>query len=51
MEENTQPCGTPFVKCLVVEDLSFYSVYACLPERKLGSYFWKLGCMLVLRIF
>ena len=46
-----EPCRTPFVKCLVVEGLSLYSVYACLPERKLTSYFLKLRYMSVLMIF
>ena len=45
MGESTETCATPFVKSLVVEGLPFYSVYACLPQRKLASYFWKLGCM------
>ena len=49
--ESTEPCGTPFVKCLVVEGFPLNSVNACLPERKFASHFLKLGCMLVLRIF
>ena len=39
MDERTEPCETLFVECLVVEDLPLFSVYACLPERKLASLF------------
>ena len=46
-----EPCGTPFVQCLVVEGLPLCSVYACLPKRTLASHFFKLGCMLALKIF
>ena len=45
MGEKTEPCGTPFVKCLVVKCLSLSS------ERKLAIHFLKLGCMSVLKIF
>ena len=34
-----------------MEGLSLYAVYACLPERKLASHFFKLACMSVLRNF
>ena len=37
--ERTEPCGTPFLKCCVRDDLPRYKVYACLPERKLASHF------------
>ena len=49
--ERTEPSGTPFLKCPAVEGLSLYSVYACLPKRKLASLFLKLECMLELMIF
>ena len=37
--ERTEPCGTPFLKCCVCDDLPAYIVYACLPVRKLASHF------------
>ena len=37
--ERTEPWGTPFLKCRVVDGLPLYVVYACLPERKLASHF------------
>ena len=49
--ESAEACGTLFVKCLVVEGLLLYSVYACLPVKNLESFLLKLVCMFVLRIF
>ena len=49
--ERTEPCRILFVICLDVEQLPLQSVYACLPERKLASHFFKLGYMSVLKIF
>ena len=37
--ERTEPWGTPFLKCRVVDGLPLYVVYACLPVRKLASHF------------
>jgi len=31
--ESTEPCGTPFVKCLAEEGLPLYSVQAELPDN------------------
>ena len=44
-------CGTPFLKCFVVEDLPLRSVYACVPDRKLACHFLESGCLSNLRIF
>ena len=51
VSEEMEPLGTHFVECIDVVGLPLYSVYACLPERKLASNFLKLGCMLELNIF
>ena len=37
--ERTEPWGTPFLKCRVVDGLPLYVVNAFLPERKLASHF------------
>ena len=31
--DRTEPCGTPFVKCFVVDDLPLCVVYPSLPVR------------------
>ena len=51
VDESTEPYGSPFLKCVFVEGLPLCSVYACLPKRTLASHFFKLGCMLALKIF
>ena len=48
--ERTEPWGTPFVLCCILEDSPLYTVYPCLPERKLASPFLKLRWMCVLSI-
>ena len=37
--DRTEPCGTPFWKCSVLESVLLKDVCACLPERKFESYF------------
>ena len=51
MCESTEPCGTQFMKCLVVEVLPLYFVCACLLERKSASHFMKLKCISGLKSF
>ena len=51
MNDKTEPCGTPFVKCIVMVGLSLSSGHAWLPEINLVSLHLKSGSMLALRIF
>ena len=51
MGESTEPCGTPFVKCLVGDSLPLYSVYASLPERQIGKPFLEIRVHVIVEDF
>ena len=51
MGEGTEHCVAPFLKCLVMEGLPLYSVFACRGRKNLQVIFLSWGACIVLRIF
>jgi len=51
IKKRVGPCGTPLVYLLVMGNLQLYSVWPCLPERWLTSFFLKSAFRFALKIF